>query len=255
VWIGRHDAQPQLYRGCAVIGLNHHVSDRNPDADRDRALTATQDGLSLTASLARTSVESGGKLTIDITVHNGRTSPIGFIGSCDGFVELTTSLPLPLEPAGRTWTGAEADLKADPLGKGSVPGESNDATEPISTGWCNGYDQQQSMYDIAMTLLTFRPGQTVTSTLVWSAELVSGVPALPGVVPFTIWLVGPPAYSPTPTERVDIGGALRRATSDQLQVAGNIHTVGQGPKLLRKGQVVDAALANAAFTKWLAEQT
>jgi hypothetical protein len=224
-----------------------------PTATPDQTLTATQDGLSLTATVARATVEPGGTVRIEVTIHNGRTTPITFIGPCDGFVNLGASLPLPLEPVGESWTGVQAHFKADALGHGNVPGESNDSIAPVSTYSCNGSSHQQTIYDVPYSPRTLDPGQTVASTLIWPAEFVTGVPALPGDVPFTIWLVGTPPYA-SPYAGTDIKFALMDPPGDQLQVSGHIHIVGETPKLLSKGQAVDAALADPTFAKWLLEQ-
>ena len=224
-----------------------------PTATPDQTLTATQDGLSLTATVARATVEPGGTVPIEVTIHNGRTTPITFIGPCDGFVNLGTSLPLPLEPVGKSWTGVQAHFKADALGLGKVPGESNDSIVPVSTYSCNGSSHQQTIYDVTYGPRTLDPGRTVQSTLIWPAEFVTGVPALPGDIPFTIWLVGTPPYA-SPYAGTDLKYALMGPPGDQLQVSGHIHVVGETPKLLSKGEAVDAALADPTFAKWLVEQ-
>jgi hypothetical protein len=216
-----------------------------PTATRGQTLTATQDGLSLTASLDRTSVEPGGKVTIDVTIHNGRTTWVTYFALCDGAVEMNTTLPLPLEPAGVTWTGIEADLKAAALGKGSVPEDSNDAMPTAIYSVSCLADHLQR---------TLGPGETMKSALVWPAEIVGGLPALPGDVPFTIALMGPPAYPPAYSGHIGAATGIMVPIGNQLHVAGDIHIVGQAPKLLSKGKVVDAALADPTFAKWLAEQ-
>lgn len=216
-----------------------------PSATAGQTLTATQDGLSLTTRLDRTSVEPGGKVTIDVTVHNGRTTGVIYFAPCDGAAEMNTSLPLPLDPIGRTWTGIEADLKSAALGQDSMPGDSPDQIPAsIESVSCDTDHLQRRL----------GPGQTIESTLVWSAELVGGVPALPGDVSFTIALMGPSGYPAVYTGRVGIAYGIMVPVDDKLHVAGHIRIVGQPPKLLSKGQAVDAALADPAFARWLAEQ-
>lgn len=209
--------------------------------------TATNDALSLSARLDRTSVEPGGKVTVDVTIHNGRSSPVVYSVTCDSATTMTTNLPLPLEPAGRTWTGIEGDVKEAALGRGTVTGETPDQMETMTySGSCDSGFQGERTLD---------PGETITSTLVWSADFVSGVPALPGEVPFTITfahdrLNGPPTYPPGYQGPI---GAWIQAYK-QLSVTGHIEIVGQAPSLLSKGQAIDAVLSDPRFARWLTEQ-
>jgi len=198
--------------------------------------TATDNGLSLSAWLDRTSVEPGGKVTVTVAVHNGRSSSVPYVASGDSVAGITATLSLPLVPVGRSWTGTQAALKADALGKGTVNGETYDT---IPTGTYTHYAYHDE---------TLAPGQTVTSTLVWTAELVKGVPALPGDVPFAISLMGPPPPLPS--------GANpgMEFPLPILELSGDMHVVGQAPAILSKGQAIDAALADPRFAKWLTEQ-
>ena len=208
--------------------------------------TTTDDGLSLSARLDRTSVEPGGKVTVDVTIHNGRSSPVVYGVTCDSATTMTTNLPLPLEPAGRTWTGIEGNLKEAALGRGTVTGETPDQMETMAySGSCYGFQGER----------TLNPGETITSTLVWSADFVSGVPALSGEVPFTITfdhdpLNGPPTYPPG--HKGPIGSWIQEYK--QLSVAGDIEIVGQAPSLLSRGQAIDAVLSDPRFARWLTEQ-
>jgi hypothetical protein len=199
-------------------------------------LTATDNELSLSVWLDRTSVEPGGKVTVTVSVHNGRSSPVPYVASGDSVAGIMATLSLPLVPVGRSWTGIEAALKTDALGKGTVPGETPDT---ITRGTYTHY----AYYDE-----TLAPGQTVTSTLVWTAELVTGVPAVPGDVQFKISLLGPPPPLPS--------GALpgMEFPATILELSGDMHVVGQAPAILSKGQAIDAALADPRLAMWLTEQ-
>ncbi len=211
----------------------------SPTTTRGETLTAIQDGISLTARLDRAMVEPGGKVTIEIAVHNGRTSPITYFAPCDGAVEMNTTVPLPDQPPGRTWTGIEADLK-----KAALAGSTAQVSAAIYSVSCQTNGMQRSL----------APGQTASSSLSWSAEIVAGVPAFPGDAPFTIALMGPTGYPS------DYAGQLGPVTGvmvpigEQLHVTGRITIAGKAPELLSKGQVIDSLLANTTFTKWLDEQ-
>jgi hypothetical protein len=227
-----------------------------------QTLTATQDGLSLTVSFDRTSVEPGGKVAIDVMVHSDRSSPATYFAPCPGAVEMNTAVPLPLEPAGKTWTGLEADLKAAALGAGGVPGESptsvrqTDYAVEIGTSevlCSNGVGTTDQSMAMGMSW-KLRPGQTFESKLAWTAELESGVPALPGDVPLTIALMGPPGYPPTHVLQREEEGYGPGAAIGELNVTASIQVVGPAPKMVSKGEAVDAVLADPTFAKWLAEQ-
>ncbi len=158
-----------------------------PTASAGRTLIATQDGLTLTAVFDRTSVEPGGRVNIDVTVVNNRTSNATYLAPCPGAVEMNASVALPLEPAGTTWAGLEADFKAAALGTGGVTGDSPTALNQTSYGeetgtseilCSNGVGRPDQPMAMGMSW-KIRPGETFDSRLVWTAELESGVPALP----------------------------------------------------------------------------
>jgi hypothetical protein len=211
------------------------------------AVTSTDDALSLSARLDRASVEPGGKVTVEVTIHNGRPSPVVYDMACDSPTVMTTTMTLPLEPVGRAWTGLEGHLKAAMLSPGGLSGDSSDSIDTTTwSGSCSSGFQGER---------TLGPGETVDGTLVWSAELASGVSAMPGDVPFTITfdhdrLNGPPSYPPD--YKGPIGGWV--AMYRHLSVTGNIRIVGQSPQLLSKGQAIDAVLSEPKFASWLAEQ-
>ncbi len=67
--------------------------------------------------------------------------------------------------------------------------------------------------------------------------------------------MGPSGYPPTYTVQHEEWGYGQGATIGELNVVADIHvTEQQTPRLLSKGEAVDAALADPTFEKWLAEQ-
>jgi hypothetical protein len=209
--------------------------------------TASDDGLSLSAQLDRTTVEPGGKVTAAVTIRNGRSTPVVYSVTCDSAATMWTTIPLPLTPSGLTWTGIEADLKQDALGGGPVDGQRPDQMKTATySGPCStGFEGER----------TLDPGATITSTFVWSAEYVSGVAALPGDVPFTITFAHDRINS-RPTDPPGYQGPIGSWIQDykQLSLAEHIEIVGQAPRLLSKGQAIDAALSDPQFAKWLTEE-
>jgi len=91
-----------------------------------------------------------------------------------------------------------------------------------------------------------------------AASLVKGVPALPGDVPFTITFMGLPGYPtafPTLPPGALPGSEFWAPDSSMLHVTGHIEIVGSAPRLLSKGQVIDAALSSPQFASWLDEES
>jgi hypothetical protein len=249
VLFGPLSARPVLAPiSSATVQTSAAAQTATPGTTAALTLTADDTGVSLSASLDRTTVEPGGTVVITVTVHNGRTTPAGYYALCPGSAIMTTSLPLPLEPAGLSWTGTKAAFKAAALGGTGITGESDDSTaSSINSATCSPGNAYR----------TLGPGETIHSQLVWPAILVKGVPALPGDVPFTITFLGlhgyPSAFPTLPPGALP-GMDVWAPLPSMLHVAGHIEIVGQTPKLLSKGQVVDAALANPQFASWLAEE-
>jgi hypothetical protein len=209
--------------------------------------TATNEGLSLSISLDRTSVVPGGEVTITATVRNNRSTPVVYEVSCDLVVTATATLPLPLEPIGKTWTGAANDLKLAALGLTPGTGETPDQVETDALSATPG-----SCFQGEQTLAA---GATIADKLVWSAELASGVPALPGDVTLSVAfahdrLNGPPSYPPGSSGLV----ATWIPEYTLLTATTHIEIVGPARALLSKGQVVDALLSDPRFENWMTDQ-
>jgi hypothetical protein len=98
------------------------------------------------------------------------------------------------------------------------------------------------------------PGESMTATLVWRAELTAGVAAEPGSVPFVISLGHDPEGEP-PSYPPDYEGPIGSWFKlwKQLSVEGTIDIVGDRAPILSGGQALDAILGNPRFIDWLAE--
>jgi hypothetical protein len=213
------------------------------------SLTATDEGLSMVVTLSASDVEPGGNVTIDVTLRNDRSVavPIG-AGPCGSFATMYAELPVPLEPVGRDWEGVEGTFKQYALTEGLREGGS-----PMSRpGWAyaNGRPCDDASSD---TIL--EPGDSLTESMTWSAELVKGVPALPGVVPFTVGVAHDPTGAP-PSYPPGYKGPLASWSRmyQQLAVTGTFAIVGEAPSVLSAGQAIDVMLSDNRFTKWLSRQ-
>jgi hypothetical protein len=98
------------------------------------------------------------------------------------------------------------------------------------------------------------PGQSVTSSVPWKAEIVAGVGALAGSVPFTVSAGydrqnDPPSHPPG-----NLLPGMWYPIYKQLVVRGALQVVGKGPALSGPGEVIDAVLTNKKYAKWLGDQ-
>lgn len=212
-------------------------------------LTATDAGLSMVATFSESDIAPGGSITINVTIRNDRAVPVVIAaGPCGAPATMFATVPMPAEPGGRTWDGIAGAFKSFALaqanGNGGAP-----PTLPFSSyataSPCN-QDASEATLD---------PGQTVVAKLIWKAELVPGVAALPGTVAFQVSvghdpIGGPPSYPP------GYKGPLASwwKTYQQLTVGGTIDIAGSRPTVVTVGQALDSMLADRRFAAWLSEQ-
>jgi hypothetical protein len=236
-------APPSSSTSAAPTSSGHSSSP--PSSGTLTAADAT--GVVLSVSFDRLEVAPGDTVTAHISIHNGRATPLVYEHTdCDGPVNMTVTVALPVEPSGRKWTGLAGTFKTYTLTKGYGPG-GVPATDPVrlvvpDTN-CGG--------DLGPS--TLAPGETLTATMRWPANIVTGIPALPGDVPFTISWIYDPVAVPTPVPGQNMGGLPGPRTSN-LTVAGRITIVGAPSKVLSAGQAIDFLLADPAFVKWLKRQ-
>jgi hypothetical protein len=216
------------------------------------AVTASRDGLTLSVVPDRTTVGPGEVVTFTATLTNDSAKTVDYGSStCPGAASGSVDLPLPAGPAGKDWTGIKGQFKDYVLTTGAGPG-GVPALDPLRvemrTAACPG--------DPSFEPVALRPGESVTNTLTWRPELVAGVDALGGTVPFVV-SAGYTEHHDEPTPApTDPGGPMpsRQSLFEQVQVSGEV-TVEPGDQRLKSpGQVIDALLADKAFSKWLAKE-
>lgn len=215
-------------------------------------MSASDNGLSVTVSPADPETTPGGTLSVTVTIHNGRSVPVVLQNQrCDAPALMSFFLPFPQDPPGRSWTGLAGEYKAFALGQmessgGFLQPWYGDAKPCTQTG---GWVQ------------TLKAGATTTAKLVWTADLVAGVPALPGNLDFTITVGHDPTCSPPPGFQCgpigSQGGSafswrwkftILTASGGQLRIAGN------SPNVVTAGQAIDALLADRRFSTWLSKE-
>jgi hypothetical protein len=223
-----------------------------PSPSAATAITASRDGVTLTVVPDRTSVGPGEVVTFTATLTNDTTETIDYgSNSCSGAASGALKLPLPEGPSGKSWTGVKGQFKdyvlRDASGPGGVP-----ALDPVRVEMRTAECPDGPSFQPA----TLQPGGAVTNTLTWRPELVAGVDALGGTVPFVV-SAGVMAHqdqaTPMPT---DPGGpiASRVLPFEALQVSGDL-TVNAGDQHLKSpSEIVDSLLADKGFARWLAKE-
>jgi hypothetical protein len=237
---------PSSNAAIATAGANSLPPQPTP-TPTTRPLTASDDRLTVDVHLSATTVKPGGKVTVDVTIHNdGSTASNVSAGFCDGKAAVSAELPLPREPYGRTWAGFAAQYKAFVL--------SHVRTNDGDVAWAQGLPDRPGVTPFFCppssndSGIMLEPGDQLTSSITLAAELVPGVPALPGDMPFTVQVLHDPAPMPTGP------CPCARPPYRELIVSGVITITGDAPHLLSEGEVVDALLADERFSKWLTKE-
>ncbi len=194
-------------------------------------------GLVLTVTVDPVVVAPGDLVTFTTSVRNDRSEPVDYgTAACGGAASVQLSVELPKAEGGRTWTGIQAAFKdyvrSDANGPGIVPAFDLLRVD-VSPKPCRGVQVEAIM----------APGETVTSSMTWSAEIVEGVPAMVGSVAFTATVL---------YERQDRSSSL--LAYKQFTVEGSVSVVGEGRPLADVGAVIDAVLADDEFARWLADK-
>ena len=221
----------------------------SPSPSTSTAFVAEADGYTLTVTADRLALAPGETVTFSATFHNGTAKPIDVSGpQCGGGSTGFVFVSLPVEPEGKTWTGIRQTFKdfvlKNGMGPGAVP-----ALEPLQL---NISRPECGEWAISSEL---GPGESVSSTMSWTAEIVRGVDPLKGPVPFTVSVGydqqnGPPSYPPDYTGVRGSWSPMFKA----LEVKGALQIVGDGRALKGPGEVIDAALHDKKFSAWLAKR-
>ncbi len=220
---------------------------RSPPPDTD--YVAEVDGLTLTVSLDRPVVAPGEVVTFTATLKNESTEPVDYsVPRCGGGASVVLSVGLPQKPYGRTWSGLAKTFKdyvlTEGLGPRDAPPTQPIRVEAVAEPCAEGQPEFEEI---------LAPGESVTTSLPWKAEIIAGVGALAGGVPFTVSAGydrqnDPPSYQP---------GEIRGMwvpIYKQLVVNGALEVVGEGRALAGPGEVIDAMLADKKYAKWLDDQ-
>ena len=197
------------------------------------------------AAFDRLDVEAGGTITVGLSIENTRPTDVVFGEPC-AMDAMTVAVRVPVEPIGRAWDGIAAAFKTYALQESTgSPMESSIRTglrTSASTKPCHALSGAGGD-GVLLPTTVIRSGTSYETVLTWTAAIVPGVPAIPGPAPFSIKVVH--------DHRLAGGGMIR---ADTLEATGTIMITDGPPSALSAGQALDAAIADAAFGKWLAKQ-
>ena len=214
-----------------------------PSSSAAVTFNAENDGFKLVASFDRVTVEAGGDVTVQLSLHNTRSADVSFSEPCERSRAMIVEVPNPVEPVGREWDGIAGAFKTYALNESKgTPMESSIRT-PLETVAKGSPCQTRSHGEPSFATHMIPAGETYESTLTWSADLVKDLPASPGEVPFSIEVLH--------DYEVQGGGMYEAET---LAVDGTITILSGGPKAVTAGEALDAAIGDPEFAAWLAKQ-
>jgi len=242
-WVAPPASSCPLDERWGVGALNLAGAD-GPDASPITKV-AEADGLRLVAMFDRVEVEPGGSLTVALRIENARSTDVVFEEPCHPQA-MTVEVLEPVEPIGREWDGIAAAFKTYVLERSSGSPMESSIRERHQTGVfaqpCHAPNGPGGGDPILPTTI-IPAGTTYETFLTWTAEIVPGVPALPGVAPFAIRVAH---------DHVAEGGGM---TAPTLGTSGAILVLDGGPPTaISAGQALDAALGDRQFAAWLEKQ-
>jgi hypothetical protein len=205
----------------------------------------TGGGLKLVAAFDRLAVAAGASVTVGLSIVNTRSTDVVFEEPCESDA-MTVDVLVPVEPIGRDWDGIAASFKGYALQQSAgSPMESSIRTRlhtSASAMACHALDGGGGGGGILPTTI-IQAGTTYETVLTWPAEILRGIPAIPGPAPFSIKV----RYDQT-----QAGGGLIHAAT--LEANGVLRVLDGAPSAISAGNALDTALADPAFATWLTKQ-
>ena len=198
--------------------------------------TALRDGIQVSLTLDRATLPAVDRTLAVVTVENtGSARRLWQGGGCNFLASITiVTSALVAPPLGLSWNGIAGRFK-DLLMPRPEPSKDGSFTdERFANAGRVGCPA-----DLGVN--TLEPGQRLEMHAIWSGE-INGVVALPGPARVTASF---PYLGPT-------AGPSAAANPQPIEAALDVVVADNGVRLLSPGQAIDAALANPAFSGWLA---
>jgi hypothetical protein len=213
-------------------------------------MTATANRATMTVTPRSGSVAAGGEWTVDVELRNDRDVPLIYgDGPCHAFASLAVTKPIPLEPEGAAWSGMEADFKGYALTEGAAGGGTLPTNPMIE------YVYDADCPEAAGRFEELAPGETVSHSISWTAEIIDGLDALAGPVEFMVSAgIDPDRTEPPPPDPEGGPMSMWFPNYTALSVTGVLTVDHPRQAPISIGQAIDAVLGDARFTGWLAAQ-
>lgn len=200
-------------------------------------------GLRLVAAFDRIEVEAGGTVTVELSIENTRSTDVVFDEPCHTQA-MTVEVRAPVEPIGRDWNGIAAAFKTYALETSTGTPIESSIREPLRTfAKAEPCHATESGAGVAGTLKLIEAGTTYETVLTWAAEIVPGIPTIPGPAPFAITVK---------FDHKEAGNGL--FTIETLEATGTITVLDGAPSSISAGEALDAALGDPEFAAWLEQQ-
>ena len=239
--------RPSSESAAASAAASDRPASNAPASDplRSPATTvATGGGLRLVAAFDRLAVAAGASITVELSIENTRSTDVVFEEPCQSDT-MTVDVLVPVEPIGRDWDGIAAAFKTYALREAAgSPIESSIRTRLHTTARatpCHAADRGGGDGGVLPTTI-IQAGTRYETVLTWPAEILRGIPAIPGPAPFSIKV----RY-----DQAQAGGLIHAAT---LEASGVLTVLDGAPSAISAGMALDAALADPPFATWLAKQ-
>ena len=201
-------------------------------------LVAEADGVTLTVTVPEL-VDSRADARIEAVITNDRTEPIALASSeCGVRLAVAADVAFPLDPAGDSWPGLEAELKSFVLSQhhsaGGIP----------ESGRMRLTSNEDNCHTGAPVKSVVAAGESAPARATWRPEYVDGLLIPPGEydVTLTVFLA---SGQEAAAESVDPTAYLPFDVKATIEIAGDVQPVVSAPV------AVDALLEDPQFGRWL----
>jgi hypothetical protein len=242
---------------CVVVVLVAGACTRSPaggeptgqrSSQAPGALTASLDGVTLTAVVDPNPVRHGEPVSFTASLRNDRGVPVDFSPGGCAFADLRVTFPVPWEPTGRRWTGRGDWFKTYLLDNAYAPGGVS-ARSPIDATLLS------TPCDETLAEPILLPNETLTADFSRAIGNALDANSHTSRVPFSISVDLDRQNDPPPIDPRATGFPPRFFPIYlHLTVAGELKIDGPATDFLTAGEAIDALLGDERFATWLLDQ-